>query len=155
MTYRVCDDVRSLASTSQRISLKLEDGRRDTPIRSLWERALFRPPGVGQSVSAIASLGGKCNESDPWNQLENTSERAVLRPCCLGRMGAFVHGLGRECSWLRRSLQSGSWSRTCTRNSFRHPSRGRRMERACHHRRFVACEFHRNFVELNLKRIRQ
>jgi uncharacterized Fe-S cluster-containing MiaB family protein len=46
MTYRVCDDVRSLASTSQRISLKLEDGRRDTPIRSLWERALFRPPGV-------------------------------------------------------------------------------------------------------------
>ncbi len=28
---------------------------------------------------------------------------------------------------------------------FVQPSRGRGMERACHHRRFVACEFHCKF----------
>ena len=56
----------------------------------------------------------------------------------LAGLGLLFTASRRQGWWLRRSLQS--WSRP--RNSFRQPSRGRRMEGACHHRGIVACALH-------------
>ena len=79
------------------------------------------------------------------NIFTGSSGRAVLRSCCIGSIGTFVHRFRRQGRWLRRYFfQSRGRSRYSQLPSSARTADdqqvGRRFLRP-YHRRYVACEF--------------
>src|ERR1700727_1255065 len=42
--------------------------------------------------------------NDSSKYFQSVAQRAVLRSCCIGRIGALVHCFGRQGCWLRRFI---------------------------------------------------